>query len=200
MKIFIIFNGFTYTVSSILALDKSRIAHAVVATVCIYTSSIGANTFLLTLVSVLACIRLGIPCLSLGALAGERTRRVHALSTLAETWYCFALVDIWRFFWHEPRSKMETRKRVVRVVVEELDGPIPSVSTIITHQRTGLGWSSSAPTRSPTWRGTFRRGGPNPCPRWRSTTASCKPHLEDSPSTVHFSLSCSTDQSCGNSR
>lgn len=61
----------TYTESSILALDKSWIAKAIVAAVRVYASAVRANSFLLALVFVLAGVGFGIPGLAVGTLAGE---------------------------------------------------------------------------------------------------------------------------------
>lgn len=60
-----------YAESSILALDESRIAKAVVAAVRVYASAVGADPFLLALVFVLARVGFGIPGLAVGTLAGE---------------------------------------------------------------------------------------------------------------------------------
>lgn len=73
----------TYTESSILALDKSWIAKAIVTTVRVDASAVRANSFLLALVFVLARVCLGISGLAVGTLASEGARSVDAFSTLA---------------------------------------------------------------------------------------------------------------------
>lgn len=78
----------------VLALYESRITMAVIAAARVYASSVGANAFLLTLVSVLAFVGLEVPRLSLGTLAHERTGGVDALSALTESGNRIALVDI----------------------------------------------------------------------------------------------------------
>lgn len=61
----------TDTESSILALDKSWITKAIIATVRVYASSICADSFFLTFVSIFARVGLGISGLTIGTLAGK---------------------------------------------------------------------------------------------------------------------------------
>lgn len=75
-------------------MNESRIAEAIIATVCVHATSILADSLLLALVSILASVRLRISRLSVRTFAGERTRCVQTLATLAQPWYRFALVDI----------------------------------------------------------------------------------------------------------
>lgn len=79
---------------AVLALYESRVAMAIIAAARVYASAIGANAFLLALVSVLALVGIEVPCLSLRTFAGERTGCVQALSALAESGNGLALVDI----------------------------------------------------------------------------------------------------------
>lgn len=84
----------TDAIFAILALYESRIAVAIVTAVRVYALAVGADALLLALVLVLALVGLGIPRLSLGALAGERAGSVQALAALAEAGNRFAFVDI----------------------------------------------------------------------------------------------------------
>lgn len=79
---------------AVLALNESRVTMTIVSADRVYASAIGANAFLLTLVSVLALVGVEISRLSFGTLAHERTGGVQALSTLAESGNRVALVDI----------------------------------------------------------------------------------------------------------
>jgi len=67
---------------------------AIIAAVRVYASAIGANAFLLTLVSVSALIGFGIPRLSCGTLASERAGSIEAFSTLAQSRNRIALIDV----------------------------------------------------------------------------------------------------------
>lgn len=78
-----------------MALNEPRVTEAVVAAVRVHAASVRADSLFLTFVSVLASVRFGVSGLAIGTLAGERARRVHAFSTLAQTRYRFALVDVW---------------------------------------------------------------------------------------------------------
>lgn len=79
---------------AVLTLYESRVTMAVIAAARVYASAIGANAFLLALVSVLALVGIEVPRLSLGTLARKRTRGVQALPALAESGNRLALVDI----------------------------------------------------------------------------------------------------------
>jgi len=67
---------------------------AVITAVRIYATAICTDALLLAFIPVLALIGLGISRLSRGTLAGKRAGSVQALSTLAKSGNCFALVDI----------------------------------------------------------------------------------------------------------
>lgn len=59
-------------------------------------SSIEANSFILTLVSVFAAVSLQITSLALGTLASERSDGIDALPALAKSRNRLALVDVYR--------------------------------------------------------------------------------------------------------
>lgn len=94
---------------AILTLYKSWITVTVITAIRIYTSAVGADAFLLTLVPVFALVGFGISRLSRGTLTNKRAGGVETLSALAKSGNRFALVDIWRhckiFFYFDEIEK-----------------------------------------------------------------------------------------------